>query len=155
MPRIDAHLHVFTKASSEFPREISDIWPAEREEPVEKLLDQMEKHQIDQAVLVQMAGASIANHRYLLRCLKDYPNRFLGIGLVPEGHPNPAEHMAELTDNTGIIGFRFLHLGDRVIFLQRWMSASSQRIRFGSVPPSVIMCSGSIRMRSTRISSPT
>ena len=64
MPRIDAHLHVFTKASSEFPREISDVWPAEREEPVEKLLDEMEKHQIDQAVLVQMAGASIANHRY-------------------------------------------------------------------------------------------
>lgn len=111
MPRIDAHLHVFTKASSEFPRETSDIWPAEREEPVEKLLDQMEKHQIDQAVLVQMAGASIANHRYLLHCLKAYPNRFLGIGLVPEGHPNPADHMAELTDNTGIIGFRFSTFG--------------------------------------------
>ena len=43
MPRIDAHLHVFTKASAEFPREISDVWPAEREEPVEKLLDEMEK----------------------------------------------------------------------------------------------------------------
>ena len=101
MPRIDAHLHVFTKASAEFPREISEVWPAEREEPVEKLLGEMEKHQIDQAVLVQMAGASIENHRYLLHCLKAYPNRFLGIGLVPEGHPNPVDHMAELTDNTG------------------------------------------------------
>ena len=111
MPRIDAHLHVFTKASSEFPREVSDVWPAEREESVEKLLGEMEKHQIDQAVLVQMAGASIENHRYLLQCLKAYPNRFLGIGLVPEGHPNPADHMAELTDNTGIIGFRFSTFG--------------------------------------------
>ena len=111
MPRIDAHLHVFTKASAEFPREISDVWPAEREEPVEKLLGEMEKHQIDQAVLVQMAGASIENHRYLLRCLKEHPNRFLGIGLVPEGHPNPVDHMAELTDNTGIIGFRFSTFG--------------------------------------------
>ena len=44
MPRIDAHLHVFTKASAEFPRETSDVWPAEREEPVEKkLLGEMEK----------------------------------------------------------------------------------------------------------------
>ena len=111
MPRIDAHLHVFTKASSEFPREISDVWPAEREEPVEKLLDEMEKHQIDQAVLVQMAGTSIEQHRYLLHCLKAYPNRFLGIGLLPEGHPNPADHMAELTDETGIIGFRFSTFG--------------------------------------------
>ena len=56
MPRIDAHLHVFTKASAEFPRETSDVWPAEREEPAEKLLGEMEKHKIDQAVLVQMAG---------------------------------------------------------------------------------------------------
>ncbi len=111
MPRIDAHLHVFTKDSPEFPRETTPEWPPEREEPVEKLLDEMGKHQIDQAVLVQMAGASIANHRYLLRCLKDYPNQFLGIGLVPDGHPNPTEHMAQLTDDTGIIGFRFSTFG--------------------------------------------
>ena len=111
MPRIDSHLHVFAKASPEFPRETTDVCPAEREESAEKLLAVMTEHRIDQAVLVQMAGASIANHRYLLRCLKDYPNRFLGIGLVPEGHPNPADHMAELTDNTGIIGFRFSTFG--------------------------------------------
>ena len=111
MQRIDAHLHVFTKASAEFPRETSDVWPAEREEPVEKLLGEMETHQIDQAVLVQMAGTSIEQHRYLLHCLKTYPKRFLGIGLIPEGHPNPIEHMAQLTDNTGIIGFRFSTFG--------------------------------------------
>ena len=111
MPRIDAHLHVFTKASSEFPRETSDVWPAEREEPAEKLLGEMKKHKVDQAVLVQMAGTSLEQHRYLLKCLKDYPNRFLGIGLIPQGHPNPAEHMAALTDDTGIIGFRLSTFG--------------------------------------------
>ena len=111
MPRIDAHLHVFTKASSEFPRETSDVWPAEREEPVEKLLSEMKKNRIDQAVLVQMAGTGLAEHRYLLRCLKHYPNRFRGIGLIPQDHPNPAEHMAQLTDDTGIIGFRLSTFG--------------------------------------------
>ena len=111
MPRIDAHLHVFTKASSEFPREVSDIWPAEREEPVEKLLGEMEAHGIDQAVLVQMAGASMAHHRYLLHCLDTHPTRFLGIGLIPEGHPNPAEHMAALAEGSGIIGFRLSTFG--------------------------------------------
>ena len=85
------------KASSEFPRETSDVWPAAREEPVEKLLGEMEQNRIDQAVLVQMAGTSLEQHRYLLQCLKDYPNRFRGIGLIPQGHPNPAEHIAELT----------------------------------------------------------
>ena len=111
MPRIDAHLHVFTKASAEFPREVSDIWPADREEPVEKLLNEMGTHGIDQAVLVQMAGTSLAEHRYLLRCLKEHPTRFLGIGLIPEGHPNPADHMARLADDTGIIGFRLSTFG--------------------------------------------
>ncbi len=111
MPRIDSHLHVFTKASPEFPRETTAVCPAEREESAEKLLSVMTEHQIDQAVLVQMGGASIAHHRYLLHCLEEYPNRFLGIGLVPEAHPNPAEHMAALTDNTGIIGFRFSTFG--------------------------------------------
>lgn len=111
MPRIDAHLHVFTKASPEFPRETSDVWPADREEPVEKLLGEMKQNQIDQAVLVQMAGTSLEQHRYLLRCLKDYPNRFRGIGLIPQGHPNPAAHIAQLTDDTGIIGFRLSTFG--------------------------------------------
>ena len=111
MPRIDAHVHVFTKLSPEFPREVSPICPAEREEPVEKLLGEMEKHQIDQAVLVQIGGTRTEHHSYLLHCLKSYPDRFLGIGLVPIDHPNPAEHMSELADGTGIIGFRLFNLG--------------------------------------------
>ncbi|RKU11911.1 hypothetical protein C6501_11900 [Candidatus Poribacteria bacterium] len=111
MPSIDAHVHVFTKVSPEFPREVTSICPAEREEPAEKLLGVMEKHQIDQAVLVQIGGASIEHHSYLLHCLKSYPDRFLGIGLVPHDHPQPAEHMAELADGTGIIGFRLFELG--------------------------------------------
>ena len=31
--RIDAHLHVFARASAEFPREIKTSMPAEREAP--------------------------------------------------------------------------------------------------------------------------
>ncbi len=111
MPRIDAHVHVFTKASSEFPRVVTPICPVEREESAEKLLGEMEKHQIDQAVLVQIGGTNIEHHNYLLHCLKSYPDRFLGIGLVPLDHPQPAEHMAELADGTGIIGFRLFELG--------------------------------------------
>ena len=111
MPKIDAHVHVFTKVSPEFPREVSPNWPAEREESAEKLLGEMDKYQIDQAVLVQIGGTSVEHHSYLLHCLKSYPDRFLGIGLVPLDHPQPAEHMAELADGTGIIGFRLFDLG--------------------------------------------
>ena len=75
-PKIDSHGHVFTKVSREFPREVSGLIPADHEEPIEKLLIEMERNQVDQAVLVQTGGADIISHAYLLRCLKSYPKHF-------------------------------------------------------------------------------
>ena len=57
MARIDAHLHVFARASQQFPRESTELAPAEREESVEKFLDVMGTQAIDQAMLVQIGGA--------------------------------------------------------------------------------------------------
>ncbi len=107
MPRIDAHGHVFAKVSREFPRETGGNTPAEREEPVEKLMTYMAASDIGQAMLVQMGGATAAHHAYVLHCLRTYPDRFLGIGLIPEDLvASPEEHMDRLTDGTGIVGFR-------------------------------------------------
>ena len=111
MPRIDSHLHVFARASDEFPRETGDLLPADREEPVEKLMANMDAHDIDQAMLVQMAGTTAAQHAYLLHCLKTYPDRFQGIGLIPPDIDTPEQHMDRLTDGTGIIGFRLSTIG--------------------------------------------
>ncbi|SVB13340.1 uncharacterized protein METZ01_LOCUS166194, partial [marine metagenome] len=49
---------VFTKASREFPREVSERMPAERDESVEKLMKNMAEYDIDQAVLVQIGGTT-------------------------------------------------------------------------------------------------
>ena len=38
MARIDAHVHVFARASDRFPRIPDRYCPAERQEPVEKLI---------------------------------------------------------------------------------------------------------------------
>lgn len=111
MPRIDSHLHVFTKVSAEFPRETDALLPADREAPVEKLLSEMETHRIDQAVLVQIGGSQLEQHAYLLHCLKTYPDRFLGIGLIPSATPEPEDHMDRLMDGTGVIGFRLSTIG--------------------------------------------
>ncbi len=111
MPRIDAHVHVFAKDSAEFPRQTTPVYPAEREETAEKLLGEMEKYQIEQAVLVQIGGTSLEQHKYLLHCLKTYPKQFLGIGLVPVETPRPEEHMAKLAEGTGVIGFRLSTIG--------------------------------------------
>ncbi len=111
MVRIDAHAHVFARASSEFPRESIPAYPAEREEPVEKLLGKMEANNIDQAVLVQLGGTRIEHHAYLRHCLETYPDRFLGIGLIPPDCREPEEHMDRLAADGNIVGFRLRTLG--------------------------------------------
>ena len=109
--KIDSHGHVFARASTEFPREISQLMPEDRQESVEKLLAEMENNRIDQAVLVQTGGANIASHTYLLHCLKSYPQHFLGIGLIPPDTSDCASHMDRLAENSAIIGFRLSALG--------------------------------------------
>ena len=111
MARIDAHLHVFAKADAQFPREVSDRLPAAREEPVEKLMEQMAAHGVDQAVLVQIGGARLEHHAYLQHCLKRYPGRFLGIGMIPDDASAPHEHMDRLAGEGGIVGFKLSRMG--------------------------------------------
>jgi predicted TIM-barrel fold metal-dependent hydrolase len=112
-PIIDSHLHVFAKASSEFPRDVSDHLPAEREAPVERFLERMETHAIDGAVLVQIGGTAFEQHAYLLRCLREQGERFLGIGLVPpdsRDHGGDMDRLSDVSDGR-IIGVRIGNLG--------------------------------------------
>lgn len=112
MIRIDAHGHVFVKPSSEFPRETGEAMPADREEPVETLLGHMEAQNIGQAMLVQAGGSAFACHAYLRHTLKSYPDRFLGIGLIPpEEWPTPEAYMDRMAESPGIIGFRLNSIG--------------------------------------------
>lgn len=112
MTRIDAHGHVFVKVSAEFPRQVSEVMPADHEEPAEKLLSYMEANGVDQAMLVQTGGSAFEHHAYLRHALKTYPDRFLGIGLIPpEVWAAPEDHMDRLTDHTGIVGFRLNTIG--------------------------------------------
>ncbi len=109
---IDSHLHVFAKQSNEFPREAHSQYPADREETVEKLLGLMAEHGVDQAVLTQIGGTSLEHHSYLQHCLKTYPNRFRGIGLIPKNlWRTPEDHMDRLAENGDIIGFRLGEIG--------------------------------------------
>ena len=111
MPHIDAHVHVFAKASARFPREVTAECPAEREETLQKLLDAMQAHRIGQAVLVQIGGSELEQHAYLLHCLRRHSDRFLGIGLIPDNAADPEPHMDRLAQEPGIIGFRLFSIG--------------------------------------------
>jgi L-fuconolactonase len=109
--KIDAHVHVYSKVSSEFPRETTEHLPADAEQPAEKLLERMEASGIDRALLIQIGGLSLEHHAYLLHCLKTYPDRFQGIGRIPDDAEDPVGHMDRLAETEGIIGFRLFTLG--------------------------------------------
>jgi predicted TIM-barrel fold metal-dependent hydrolase len=111
MGLIDAHLHVFAKQSVEFPREDTAICPADREEPVEKLMGLMDTHHVDHAVLVQIGGPLYEHHSYLKYCLNTYNGKFKGIGLIPSECESPEAHMDRLAGESDIIGFRLSSMG--------------------------------------------
>lgn len=110
MGKVDAHVHVFAKESAEFPREVDQALPAEREETAEDLLSEMEAAGIDRACLVQIGGTQFEHHAYLQHCLRTYPDRFRGIGLVPD-FQDPNDHMDRLAEAGGIVGFRLFDIG--------------------------------------------
>ena len=107
---IDAHVHVFAKVSREFPREVSHNAPADREATVEQLLDVMDGNRAEKANLVQFGGAAFGQHAYLLHCLKRFPDRFRGIGLIPDPQ-RPQDQMDRLAGEGGIVGFRLTAIG--------------------------------------------
>ncbi|MEM2904397.1 MAG: amidohydrolase family protein [Candidatus Bathyarchaeia archaeon] len=110
MSMVDVHVHVFPRVSKWYPREVSELAPAEREAPVEQLLDTMEGAGVSKAVLIQLGGYG-ENHRYLADCLKRFPERFAGVGLVDPASPDPAEELTELVKATAVRGVRLNRLG--------------------------------------------
>jgi L-fuconolactonase len=75
---IDSHCHV------------SNQWY----EPVETLLFQMDRHGVDQAVLVQMLGQT--DNRYQQDCVRRYPDRFVSAVLVDTSAPDACAHLCAL-----------------------------------------------------------
>lgn len=69
---VDSHAHV------------SDRWY----EPVQTLLGQMNEHRVDRAVLTQMIGQT--DNRYLLDCVKRYPDRLSCVAWVDAEAPDVA-----------------------------------------------------------------
>lgn len=108
--RVDAHVHVFVAPSERFPRLTPPQMPATRQAPVEDLLRRMDANAIDRTVLVQTGGSQFEHHAYLLDCLARFPDRFVGIGLIPDSG-DPAAHMDRLAAAGPIVGFRLNSLG--------------------------------------------
>src|SRR5436190_54880 len=81
---IDAHVHVWTNETSAFP--FAHPYDPKFKPPAvagtaELLLEEMDQHAIDAAVLVQVIYYGWDN-RYLAQCVKRHPQRFRAQGLI-------------------------------------------------------------------------
>ncbi|MFA6109314.1 MAG: amidohydrolase family protein [Candidatus Latescibacterota bacterium] len=112
MDKVDVHVHVFDRLSDQFPRGVSTLAPAERTATAEQLLREMDAAGIARAVLIDMGGTRLEEHRYVTSCIRRWPDRFVATGLVDVNDPDPPARLRELVAATGIKGIRLGNLGD-------------------------------------------
>lgn len=112
MEKVDVHVHVFDRLSEAFPRQVSSLAPAERTATAEQLLREMDAAGIDRAVLIDMGGPRLEQHRYVTHCVRRWPDRFTATGLVDLDDPDPPSRLRELAEATEIEGIRLGRLGD-------------------------------------------
>jgi L-fuconolactonase len=62
-------------------------------EPVEVLLDEMNRNGVDQAVLIQIAGQY--DNSYLIECMRRFPGRFSVVALVDTNRSDAPERLEE------------------------------------------------------------
>jgi L-fuconolactonase len=113
---VDGHCHA------------SPVWY----EPVETLLYEMDRNDVEQAVLVQILGQY--DNGYQQECLQRYPGRFVSVVAVDAARQNACGQLAELAAQ-GASGVR-LRPGTRSPGgdpLAIWRAAQSQRLAVSCV----------------------
>jgi len=99
-PIIDSHLHVWSDDVERFPRQ-EVPYPGS----AELLLEYMDEAGVDQSVIVLSMHYQYDN-RVLAETLKQYPDRFAGVGVVDPRGPAAAEALTRLVEQHGIGGVR-------------------------------------------------
>jgi predicted TIM-barrel fold metal-dependent hydrolase len=108
-PVIDTHLHVWTNDVARFPfahPTDANFKPPPIAGPVELAVEEMDRHGVDCAVLVQVIYYGWDN-RYLAECLKRHPRRFRAQGLIDPTAPDVAAKLEYWMREHAFSGMRF------------------------------------------------
>ncbi len=105
MPKVvDGHLHLFRKATADYPRTTYDvIAEADREALAERLVVAMEAAGIDHAVVVPLSKEDA----YLREVLRAFPGRLAGIGIFEHDRPDDIAGLEARLALTAWQGLRF------------------------------------------------
>jgi predicted TIM-barrel fold metal-dependent hydrolase len=108
-PIIDAHMHVWITDAQRYPYAhpyAKDFAGMPCEATVEMLVEDMDRHGCTHCVLVQTICHGWDN-RYLVDCVKRFPQRFKGHGLIDPADPRVADKLEYWTKEHGLVGMRF------------------------------------------------
>jgi predicted TIM-barrel fold metal-dependent hydrolase len=122
---IDTHVHVWTNDTAKFPfahPTDRNFKPPALAGTAEVLLEEMDQHAIDFAVLVQVIYYGWDN-RYAADVLKRYPKRFRAQGLIDPTDPAVANKLAFWMREHGFSGMRFSPLYYRG--REEWMTSDA------------------------------
>jgi predicted TIM-barrel fold metal-dependent hydrolase len=108
-PIIDAHMHVWANDQKQYPFAhpyAKDYQGMPHEGTVEMLIEDMDRHGCTNCVLVQTICHGWDN-TYLADCVKRYPKRFQGHGLIDPTDAKVADKLEYWTKEHGLSGMRF------------------------------------------------
>jgi predicted TIM-barrel fold metal-dependent hydrolase len=101
---VDGHLHLFRKATADYPRTTYDgIAEADREARAEGLVVAMEAAGVDHAVVVPLSKEDA----YLREVLRTFPGRFAGVGIFDHNRPDDIAGLEARLAVTAWQGLRF------------------------------------------------
>ena len=106
---IDAHMHVWANDQRRYPfaHPYAKDYPGmQHDGTVEMLIEDMDRHGCTYCVLVQTICHSWDN-AYLADCVKRYPARFKGHGLIDPTDAKVADKLEYWTKEHGLVGMRF------------------------------------------------
>jgi predicted TIM-barrel fold metal-dependent hydrolase len=106
--RIDGHVHVFQTRTVDPERSVDALAPAERSASVELLLETMDRHGVDGAVLVPLGP----ERTYVADCVRRYPTRFVAVCVADDDFHAEPERELDACVAAGFRGVRMSRLGE-------------------------------------------
>lgn len=106
---IDTHMHVWANDAKRYPFPhpyMQDFKEAPHEGTLEMLMEDMDRHGCTHAVLVQVIYHGWDNN-YVADCVKRYPDRLKGHGLIDPTDPKVADKLTYWMQERGLHGMRF------------------------------------------------
>jgi predicted TIM-barrel fold metal-dependent hydrolase len=126
-PVVDTHMHVWANDPDAFP--FAHPYDANFKPPpfagtAETLVEEMDRHAVDYAVLVQVIYYGWDN-RYVAQCVKRHPRRFRAHGLIDPTDPDVAGKLEYWMREHGLSGMRFspIYYKDR----DEWLTSGTHR----------------------------